>query len=84
MTKDLEVRVEAIEARNRRVELDKAWENSSIRRLVLFFVTLAFTYVFLEVINDERPLGNAVLAAAGFVLSTLTVSYLKKWWISRQ
>ena len=84
MTKSLEKRVQAIEARNRKVELDKAWENSSIRRLVLFFVTLVFTYVFLEVINDDHPFGNAILGAAGFVLSTLTVSYLKKWWIAKQ
>lgn len=84
MSKNLEKRVVAIEERNRRVELDKAWENSSVRRLVLFCVTLVFTYIFLEVIKDDHPLGNAILAAAGFVLSTLTVSYLKKWWISRQ
>lgn len=83
-SKNLEKRIIAIEARNKRVELDKAWETSWTRKLVLFLVTLLLTYIFLLLIHDDHAFGNAVLGAIGFLLSTLTVSYLKAWWISRQ
>ncbi len=81
---DLEKRVAAIEARNQRVELDKAWEVSWTRKLVLFCITFLLTFLFLLLIRDDRAWGNAVLAAIGILLSTLTISYLKTWWISRQ
>lgn len=81
---ELEKRIAAIEVRNKRVELDKAWETSWIRKLVLLLVTLFFTYIFLLLIHDDHAFGNAVLGAIGFLLSTLTVSYLKAWWIAKQ
>ncbi len=81
---NLEKRVAAIEARNQRVELDKAWEVSWTRKLVLFCIIFLLTFLFLLLIRDDRALGNALLAAVGIFLSTLTISYLKTWWISRQ
>lgn len=84
MKTTLEQRVTEIEKRNRRVELDKAWENSASRRLVLFLVTFILTFGFLKLIDENYPLANAILAAFGFLLSTLTVSYLKNRWISRR
>jgi hypothetical protein len=81
---NLEDRVKAIEARNRKVELDKAWEVSAARRFVLFIITFILSYAFLKIIEDEHPLANSILAAVGFVLSTLTVSYLKNLWITKQ
>jgi len=84
MSKDLEKRIAAIEARNKRVELDKAWETGALRRFILFILTCIFTYGFLRLIEEPHAFGNSIVAASGFILSTLTVSYLKNWWISRQ
>lgn len=80
----LEKRVAAIEARNRKVELDKAWETSIARKVVLFVATFLLTYIFLRLIDENYPAGNAVLASIGFVLSASTISYLKNYWIARQ
>ena len=84
MTKNLEKRVQAIEARNHKVELDKAWETSLLRKCIVFLITCALTYSFLRLIDDPNALGNAILAAVGFMLSTLTLSLFKNWWINKQ
>lgn len=80
---ELEERVRAIEERNKSVELDKAWETSWARRLLI----VAFTYLaigtFLMVINVDRPWLSAVVPALGFTLSTLTMPYFKRWWKGR-
>ena len=84
MSKDLEKRVEAIEARNRRVELDKAWEISWVRRFSIAGLTYLVIVIFMQFTDIERPFLNAIVPTVGFTLSTLSISYLKKWWISRQ
>jgi len=77
-------RVEALEARNRRVELDKAWEGSIIRKVIVVSVTYCIVLVFLLVIHNDRPFINALVPPIGFFLSTLVVSDLKKLWIKRR
>lgn len=81
---DLEKRLSAIEARNKRVELDKAWETSLTRKIVIFGATFLVTYIFLRLIDENHPLGNAALASLGFVVSASSVSYQKNVWIARQ
>ena len=70
-----------IEARNKSVEADKAWETSLSRRGLL----VAFTYlaigIYLSVINIDRPWLNAIVPSVGFMLSTLTLPYFKKLWL---
>ena len=84
MSKDLEKRLAAIEARNRRVELDKAWETSTLRRLLIVVLTYVVMSAFMFAADIDRPFINALIPAAGFGLSTLTISYIKDWWIKRQ
>jgi hypothetical protein len=78
---ELESRVNAIEKRNQQVELDKAWEGSWTRKLLV----IAFTYfsisLYLYFIVGIDPWINAIVPALGFLLSTLTLPYFKKWWI---
>ncbi|HET7673074.1 MAG TPA: hypothetical protein VFK11_00995 [Candidatus Saccharimonadales bacterium] len=82
--KDLEKRVKAIETRNKRVELDKAWETSSFRRILIVALTYLVIAVFMWAAHIDRPLVNALIPAAGFGLSTLTISFMKEWWIKRR
>lgn len=78
---DLEKRIEAIEKRNSRVETDKAWQDSLFRReLLLIFTYLALGF-YMQAINIEDPWLSAVIPSVGFLLSTLTLPFLKNLWI---
>lgn len=79
----LEERVEKLEARNRRVEADKAWETSWMRRIaimVLIYITIVFYLHFVIHIN---PWINGLVPVIGYFVSTLTISRLKNNWQDR-
>lgn len=77
----LQKRVDAIEARNKRVELDKAWETSWFRRGLLVIFTYLSVGIYLHVINIPNPWLNAIVPSLGFLLSTLTLPFFKSLWI---
>ncbi len=72
--------MEAIEARNRKVEQDKAWETSWTRRISIAVLTYAVIVAYLLVINNSNPWVNAAVPAAGFMLSTLAMGWVKNVW----
>jgi hypothetical protein len=76
----IEERVTKIEQRNRKVETDKAWEGSKTRKFVIAICTYIAIGVFLIVINKENPWINAIVPTIGFMLSTLTLPFIKTWW----
>lgn len=84
MSKDLEKRIAAIEARNKKVELDKAWETSNFRKFSIVILTYFVMVLFMIFAHIEQPFISAIIPAIGFLLSTLTISYLKNWWITNQ
>lgn len=77
---ELEKRVEEIEKRNKRVELDKAWETSYSRRFFLVFFTYLSIAFYLKYILKVEPWLNAIVPTLGFLLSILTLPFLKKLW----
>jgi len=83
MANDIEKRLNAIEARNKKVTADKAWETSWTRRLSIFTLTYLVVAIYLRVVVHIDPWINALVPAIGFILSTLTLSLLKKKWLSR-
>lgn len=78
---DIIKRLERIEQRNRKVELDKAWEGSYARRVLIVFFTYISIGTYMWAIGVENPLLNAVIPSLGFTLSTLTLPYFKNFWI---
>lgn len=78
--KDLEARVAAIEKRNAKVEKDKAWETSWTRRLTITTLTYVVAACYLTLINNDRPLINALVPAGGFLLSTLLLPQIRSLW----
>ena len=80
----LEGRVAGIEARNARVEADKSWETSFTRRAMITLGTYLFSALFLATINAPNPLLSALVPAAAFVFSTLSLPPLKEWWLGRR
>lgn len=84
MNKDLEKRVAAIEARNKRVEQDKAWETSLLRRSLVAGLTYAVVVLFMISADIEKPFITALVPTIGFLLSTMTVSFVKDRWLKNQ
>ena len=79
----IEERLEKIEQRNIRVEVDKAWETSWTRRFFIALFTYLVISLYMSAINVERPWLNAIIPTVGFLLSTLTLSFIKKYWIDK-
>jgi hypothetical protein len=78
--KDLEQRVATIETRNKKVELDKAWERSWTRRLSIVVLTYLVIAAYLIYIKKDQPFINAIVPAMGFFLSTLVLPQIKAIW----
>ena len=73
--------INEIQIRNKRVEADKAWETSFLRRLSIAIMTYFIAALFLWSIKVPNFWLNALVPAGGFLLSTLSLPFLKKWWI---
>ena len=77
---ELEKEIHSIKDRNRRVELDKVWETSFTRRLLLIVFTYLSIGIYLNVIDIPNPWMNAIVPAIAFLLSTLTLPLFKNLW----
>lgn len=77
----IDERVSAIEKRNSRVEGDKAWENSYIRRGFIALLTYLAIGIYMSFIGIKEPFLNAVIPTTGFILSTLSLSFVKHFWL---
>ena len=84
MRNRFESRIKAIEERNKRVELDKTWETSWTRRVVILVLTYIVAAVFFYSARVPDPFLNAVWPSVAFVLSTLTLPWFKKVWMRRR
>jgi hypothetical protein len=78
---NMEERVARIEKRNRLVELDKTWETSITRRVVISIFTYLSIGVFLTITEFERPWVAAIVPAIAFMLSMLILPLFKNTWI---
>jgi hypothetical protein len=78
---DVEAEIEKIKSRNERVEADKAWETSYFRRFSITLGTYAAAYLLFLVIEAPNPNIAALVPAMGFLLSTLTLPFLKENWL---
>lgn len=84
MNQELLKRIEQLEVRNRRVEADKAWETSWLRRLSVMVLTYVVVVAYLRFVVHVDPWINALVPVIGFGLSTLTLSLLKRQWLRRR
>jgi hypothetical protein len=84
MNKDIEKRLELIEARNKRVDDNKDWETSWTRRLSIMGLTYIVVAFYLKFVVHIEPWINALVPVLGFLLSTLTISILKQTWINHR
>lgn len=81
--KNIEQRLRAVEERNARVEKDKAWETSLLRRGLIAALTYGVVVAYLLATNADRPFVTAVVPALGYFLSTLVIKSAKSWWTEK-
>lgn len=75
---ELEKRIKDIEQRNKRVELDKAWETSKTRKICIMILTYIVVVIYSYLIRKYSNIFlTSLVPIIGFVLSTLS---LRKIW----
>ncbi len=70
-----------IKERNRRVELDKAWETSLARKSLIAILTYVVIVIFFYIAKLGNPFVNAIVPTMGFLLSTFSITIFKNWWV---
>ena len=80
-SKDIEREIILLKARNKKVETDKAWEVSATRKLLIIVFTYFTIGLFMVFIKVNNPWTNAIVPSLGFLLSTLSMPFFKKYWI---
>lgn len=81
---NLENRLEAIETRNQKVEIEKKWKNSWERKILVALTTYGTMWLFMTIIHVDKAWLNAIIPTLGFLLSTLSLSVFKKIWLQHQ
>ena len=76
--------IDLIKERNRRVELDKAWETSYTRKLIIAVLTYLVIVLFFYFASLPKPFINSIVPTLGFLLSTLTLSFFKNIWMKNK
>ncbi|MDP7247564.1 MAG: hypothetical protein QF741_02990 [Candidatus Peribacteraceae bacterium] len=80
---DLDKKIDSILDRNKRVEADKAWERSFVRRGFIALVTYVAAYLFMRFNDLPSSELQALIPTGAYILSTLSLPPLKKWWLKR-
>jgi len=80
----LEKELEKINQRNARVENDKAWETSGLRRILVALFTYLPIAIYMSAIGVNNPWLNAIVPTLGFLISTLSLPWIKKTWLERK
>jgi len=77
---NLEQEIVNIKERNQKVSMDKAWEISWARRILISILTFVVAEAWLIVIHEPKSWLKALVPVLGYVLSTLTIPAIKKIW----
>ena len=78
---NLEEEIKKIPDRNKRVELDKAWETSWTRKICICILTYIVVVVYSYIIRYfDNVLLSSLVPVIGFTLSTLSLKYIRIIW----
>jgi len=83
----LEEAIAAVQERNRKVEIQKAWEISLTRRAFIACMTYATAFIYMAFGLHEpadQAFLHAFVPAGGYILSTYSLPFLKNRWIARK
>ena len=78
---DIEKEIEDIKQRNKRVELDKAWETSWTRKICIVVLTYIVVITYSYLIRSFNNIAlSSLVPVIGFLLSTLSLKIVRKIW----
>ena len=70
-----------IKERNKKVELDKAWETSWTRRICICILTYIVVIIYSYIIkNYDNIFLSSLVPVIGFTLSTLSLKFVRQIW----
>ena len=82
---NIEKEIILIKERNKKVELDKAWETSLIRKICIailtYFVVVLYSFVTIKYSNIWL---SSLVPVIGFLLSTLSIKFVRNIWEKRR
>ena len=79
--KEVENEIEAIQKRNKKVELDKKWETSWTRKICICVLTYIVVIIYSWLVrNYDNLFLSSLVPVIGFTLSTLSLGYVRKVW----
>lgn len=81
---NIEKEIKKIQERNKKVELDKAWEVSYTRKISVAVLTYFVMVLVMYTLKMSAPFIGAIIPTLGFVLSTFSVDLIKKIWIKNR
>lgn len=83
--KEIEKEIEIIKERNKRVEKDKAWETSIVRRVCIAILTYIVVVIYSFVITKfSNVFLSSLVPVIGFLLSTLSLKLVRNIWEKKQ
>lgn len=81
---DIEKEIIKIKERNKKVELDKAWETSWTRKLCICVLTYIVVVIYSYAINKITNIFlSSLVPVIGFTLSTLSLNVVRRYWEKR-
>ena len=70
-----------IKERNKKVEMDKAWETSWTRRIFIMILTYIVVVIYSYVIKENSSIFlSSLVPVIGFALSTLSLKVVRNIW----
>ncbi|MBO5180039.1 MAG: hypothetical protein J6B87_06820 [Clostridia bacterium] len=78
---ELENEIIKIKERNKKVELDKAWETSWTRKICICILTYIIVVTYSHLINKINNIWlSSLVPVIGFALSTLSLKLIRNVW----
>ena len=77
----IEEEIRKIKERNAKVEIDKAWEISKTRRIILAIFIYVFASLIFFSIGIPDPFLNALIPTCAFVISIASFPFFKEFWV---
>ncbi len=85
MEEELKKEIDQIKARNKRVERDKEWETSWVRRICIMILTYIVVVLYSFSISKISNIWlSSLVPVIGFTLSTLSLNVVRKIWEKKQ
>lgn len=81
---ELDKRVNKIEQRNCKVELDKAWKTSWTRKICIAILTYIVVVIYSFLVKEFNEVWlTSIVPVIGFLLSTLSLNIVRGVWEKR-